>query len=362
MTAAGGAPRSPASPSSRCADLGAQVRARRRGPEALVESAPLAYFEAVYYWARRMEGRAIQAHAAFEAAAVAAPDFAPAWAGLAGVLVMLPYQAGMLPREAFPRARAAAERARDLAPDAAEPLVPLAHVAWRYEWDARRGRASAPPRPRARAAPRRRPAHARHAARADRPRRRRPRRARPPCPRHARRRDGRRLRSLLRPPPGHGRAVSPRPPCPRPRRRDGPALSRQGARRDGAHGRRPGRGRGGRPRRGPAPGRPRRPRAPLRRRGPRGRGARLPRLGRAGRDVGFGFGFPAWLAPAHAVLGETDAALAALERAVDVPRSNADPPRSRRRTSIRCAPSRGSGPSRSTSAPDRAARRSSAAR
>ncbi len=135
VTAAGGASALAASAAEPLAQtLGAQAQARRR-PEALVESAPLAYFEAVYHWARRMEGRAVQAHAAFEAAAVAAPGFAPAWTGLAGVLVMLPHQAGMSPREAFPRARAAAERARDLAPDAAEPLVPLSHVVWRYEWD-----------------------------------------------------------------------------------------------------------------------------------------------------------------------------------------------------------------------------------
>ncbi len=140
VTAQGGTPALAAAAAEPLARfLGAQAQARRRGPEGLVESAPLAYFEALYHWARRMEGRAVQAHAAFEAASVAAPDFAPAWTGLAGVLVMLPHQAGMPPREAFPRARAAAERARDLAPDAAEPLVPLAHVAWRYEWDAAEG-------------------------------------------------------------------------------------------------------------------------------------------------------------------------------------------------------------------------------
>jgi tetratricopeptide (TPR) repeat protein len=113
--------------------------ARIRSVGSARAEAPASYFRARYLIERRMEGRAAEALAEFEAAAEASPDFAPAWTGIAEVCLLLPYLAGTPPREAFPRARSAAERALALDPEAADALVPLAHVAWRYDWDAAEG-------------------------------------------------------------------------------------------------------------------------------------------------------------------------------------------------------------------------------
>jgi adenylate cyclase len=113
--------------------------ARIRSGEGAGTEVPASYFRARYLIERRMEGRAAEALAEFEAAAEASPDFAPAWTGIAEVCVLLPYLAGTPPREAFPRARSAAERALALDPGNVEALLPLAHVAWRYDWDAAEG-------------------------------------------------------------------------------------------------------------------------------------------------------------------------------------------------------------------------------
>ena len=113
--------------------LAASARARAAGSPG--SSPPPTYYAARYIAERRIMARTREALAGFEAAVEADPAFAPAWAGLAQVAVLLPTGAGVPAREAFPRARLAAERALDLAPEDPTPLVTLAHVAWRYDWD-----------------------------------------------------------------------------------------------------------------------------------------------------------------------------------------------------------------------------------
>jgi TolB-like protein len=70
---------------------------------------------------------------AFENAGAADSMFAQAWAGLAEASVWLDYY--MPPRQVYPRARAAAQRALALAPSSASALAALAVIAYSYDWD-----------------------------------------------------------------------------------------------------------------------------------------------------------------------------------------------------------------------------------
>lgn len=85
-------------------------------------------------WADRSPDGLRRARALFEDAIDRDPAYASAWAGLANVYVtMIGY--GLVPADAgYPRARAAARRALDIAPDVAEAHVALAAAAF-YDWD-----------------------------------------------------------------------------------------------------------------------------------------------------------------------------------------------------------------------------------
>ena len=71
----------------------------------------------------------------FEEAARLDPDFSPSYAGMAYALVLFGIYHAQRPREAFPRAREAAERALTLDPNDVLALVMRAHVALWYEWN-----------------------------------------------------------------------------------------------------------------------------------------------------------------------------------------------------------------------------------
>jgi serine/threonine-protein kinase len=71
----------------------------------------------------------------FEDAARLAPDFAAPHAGISMALTLFGIYYGMRPRDAFPRARAAADRALAMDPTDAFALVMRAHSALWYEWD-----------------------------------------------------------------------------------------------------------------------------------------------------------------------------------------------------------------------------------
>jgi serine/threonine-protein kinase len=79
----------------------------------------------------------------FEEAARLDPDFSPSYAGMAYALVAFGIYHAQRPREAFPRAREAAERALALDPNDVLALVMRAHVALWYEWDLERAEAIA---------------------------------------------------------------------------------------------------------------------------------------------------------------------------------------------------------------------------
>ena len=63
-----------------------------------------------------------------------APDFAPAWAGLAQSYELIEYERGISPREAYPSALAATSRALQLSPRLAEGHTALAYIRQHYEW------------------------------------------------------------------------------------------------------------------------------------------------------------------------------------------------------------------------------------
>ncbi len=88
-----------------------------------------------YAWNKRTASDLREAVGHFEAAAGADPAFAAAHAGLADAWSLLPYYAGSPPREAFPKARAAALKAVRLDPLLAEAHTSLAYVAHRHDWD-----------------------------------------------------------------------------------------------------------------------------------------------------------------------------------------------------------------------------------
>jgi TolB-like protein/DNA-binding SARP family transcriptional activator/Tfp pilus assembly protein PilF len=93
------------------------------------------YLKGRYQWHRRTEQSLHAAREFFAAAIERAPDYARAHAGLGDAYAILGFYDWMPPREAFPAAAAAARRALALEPALAEPHATIAYVALYYEWD-----------------------------------------------------------------------------------------------------------------------------------------------------------------------------------------------------------------------------------
>jgi TolB-like protein/tetratricopeptide (TPR) repeat protein len=87
---------------------------------------------------RRFDGPSVRiAVSAFESAVAADSLFADAWAGLAEADIW--QDLFLPPRQVYPRARAAAERALALHPGLARALATLSEIALQYDWDPVRG-------------------------------------------------------------------------------------------------------------------------------------------------------------------------------------------------------------------------------
>jgi len=95
-------------------------------------AAALAYARGVALLHRYSEESVREAAGVFDDAIAADSGYAAAWAGLAEAWM---WQDWMPPREVFPRARAAAERARALDPASPAALAALASIALYYDWD-----------------------------------------------------------------------------------------------------------------------------------------------------------------------------------------------------------------------------------
>ena len=103
--------------------------ARRVDPAALD-----LYIQGRYWWNKRGPGL-LRSVDIFTTALDRDPTFALAYSGMADAYVQLGYGSLLRPDEAFPKARAAAERALQLDPTLAEPHATLGFVKMYYDWD-----------------------------------------------------------------------------------------------------------------------------------------------------------------------------------------------------------------------------------
>ena len=92
------------------------------------------YLQGRFYWNKRTEDGIRKGIAFFRSAIEADPEYAVAYAGLADSYAVLGYYTVVAPAEAFPKAKAAAERALELDPALAEARAPLAYAKHYYEW------------------------------------------------------------------------------------------------------------------------------------------------------------------------------------------------------------------------------------
>ena len=104
-------------------------RVRAFDPEALD-----LYIKGRYYWNKRGAGL-LKSVGLFSEALDLDPTFALAYSGMADAYVQLGYGNGLGPRDAFPKARAAALRALELDSTLAEPHATLAFVHMYYDWN-----------------------------------------------------------------------------------------------------------------------------------------------------------------------------------------------------------------------------------
>jgi Flp pilus assembly protein TadD len=93
------------------------------------------YLRARYYWNKRTPGDLNRAIAPFKAAIEIDPTYALAYTGLADSYSSLSVYGEVSPREAMPRAKAAAQRALEIDGTLAEAQATLANVEWAYDWD-----------------------------------------------------------------------------------------------------------------------------------------------------------------------------------------------------------------------------------
>lgn len=102
----------------------------RRVDPAALES----YVEGRYWWNKRGAGL-LRSIGIFTTALDRDPTFALAYSGIADAYVQLGYGSLLRPDDAFPKARAAAERALQLDSSLAEPHATLGFVKMYYDWD-----------------------------------------------------------------------------------------------------------------------------------------------------------------------------------------------------------------------------------
>jgi TolB-like protein len=93
------------------------------------------YLQAQYYWTRRYAGFLAKAMEYFERAIARDPRYGLAHAGLANAYSVLGLYGLLAPKQAFPRARAAAHRALELDDRLPEAHQAMAFVRWFFEWD-----------------------------------------------------------------------------------------------------------------------------------------------------------------------------------------------------------------------------------
>jgi eukaryotic-like serine/threonine-protein kinase len=93
------------------------------------------YLRARYYWNKRTPGDLNKAIESFKAAIEIDPTYALAYTGLADSYSSLSVYGEVSPREAMPRAKAAAQRALEIDGTLAEAQATLANIESAYDWD-----------------------------------------------------------------------------------------------------------------------------------------------------------------------------------------------------------------------------------
>ena len=93
------------------------------------------YLRGRHAWNRRTAAGLREAVGHFERALARSPLFVDAYAGLADTYSLMSLYDDVPPREAFPRAKAAALEALQLDPDRGDVHTSLAYIAHRFEWD-----------------------------------------------------------------------------------------------------------------------------------------------------------------------------------------------------------------------------------
>jgi serine/threonine protein kinase/tetratricopeptide (TPR) repeat protein len=116
---------------------GEQKRKLRRKPT-VDPAAYQEYLRGRFHWNNWTPDSFRRALDHFERAIALDSGYAPAYAGLADTLGALAYYGAIEPQEGFPRAKAAATRAIELDPQAADAhaSLGLAHLFWDRDWDA----------------------------------------------------------------------------------------------------------------------------------------------------------------------------------------------------------------------------------
>jgi TolB-like protein/DNA-binding winged helix-turn-helix (wHTH) protein/Tfp pilus assembly protein PilF len=94
-----------------------------------------AYLKGRYAWNRRNEAALQEGIQFFHQAIELEPTYAEAYSGLADSYTTLGYLSYLPPREAFPQARAAAEKAVSLDGALAEPHASLAYISFYFDWN-----------------------------------------------------------------------------------------------------------------------------------------------------------------------------------------------------------------------------------
>jgi serine/threonine-protein kinase len=93
------------------------------------------YLKGRFHWGKRTEESLYRALQLFREAIEADPTYALAYAGLAEGYVPLAYYCYLPPKEAAPKAKAAAQRALEIEPELPEALVALGSMMAVYDWD-----------------------------------------------------------------------------------------------------------------------------------------------------------------------------------------------------------------------------------
>jgi serine/threonine protein kinase/tetratricopeptide (TPR) repeat protein len=92
------------------------------------------YLQGRHHWNRWTEEGFYKAIGYFQQAIQKDPGYALAYAGIADSYVLLGWNSYLPPKEAFPKGKAAALRALELAPDLGEAHTDLAAVLWLHDW------------------------------------------------------------------------------------------------------------------------------------------------------------------------------------------------------------------------------------